>query len=107
MAPRSPSAVGGTMSGARTNPPHVVVASTRRSWSRDEKRAILAEARDPETTVSAVAGATVFTRACCSAGGEMRSMRSAPQRDQRSRRSFRCFYRARPTRRQWSARRLL
>jgi transposase len=43
------------MSGARTNPPHVVVASTRRSWSRDEKRAILAEARDPETTVSAVA----------------------------------------------------
>jgi len=43
------------MSGARTNPPYVVVASTRRSWSREEKRAILAETRDGETTVSAVA----------------------------------------------------
>lgn len=43
------------MSGPRTNPPHVVVASTRRSWSRDEKRAIVAEVRDGETTVSEVA----------------------------------------------------
>ena len=37
------------------NPPHVVVAGTRRSWSAEEKRAILAEAEDPTTTVSAVA----------------------------------------------------
>jgi transposase len=38
-----------------TNPAHVVVAGTRRSWSRDEKRAIIAETHDPGTTVSAVA----------------------------------------------------
>lgn len=37
------------------NPPHVVVASTRRSWSAEEKRAILAEAGDTTTSVSAVA----------------------------------------------------
>ena len=37
------------------NPPHVVVAGTRRSWSTDEKRAILAEARASTTTLSAVA----------------------------------------------------
>jgi transposase len=37
------------------NPTHVVVASTRRSWSRDQKRAIIAETQDPTTTVSAVA----------------------------------------------------
>ena len=37
------------------NPPHVVVAGTRRSWSTDEKRAILAEARESTTTISAVA----------------------------------------------------
>lgn len=43
------------MSGTRTNPPHVVVASTRRSWSREEKRGILAETRDPDATVLAVA----------------------------------------------------
>ena len=43
------------MSGPRTNPPYIVVASTRRSWSRAEKRAIVAETRDPGTTVSAVA----------------------------------------------------
>lgn len=43
------------MSGARTNPPHVIVASTRRSWSRDEKRAIIAEICDGEVTVSEVA----------------------------------------------------
>jgi transposase len=36
-------------------PPHVVVASSRRSWSTEEKRAILAEARDTTTSVSAVA----------------------------------------------------
>ena len=38
-----------------TNPPHVVVAGTRRTWSREQKRAILAEADDPATTASAVA----------------------------------------------------
>lgn len=38
-----------------TNPSHVVVAGTRRAWSPDEKRAILAEAEDPATTASAVA----------------------------------------------------
>ena len=38
-----------------TNPPHVVVAGTRRSWSREQKRAILVEADDPTTTASAVA----------------------------------------------------
>ena len=38
-----------------TNPPHAVVAGTRRSWSRDEKLAILAEARDAPTSISAVA----------------------------------------------------
>ncbi|MCW3038514.1 MAG: transposase [Solirubrobacterales bacterium] len=37
------------------NPPHVVVAGTRRSWSAEEKRTILAEARDTATSVSAVA----------------------------------------------------
>lgn len=43
------------MSGPTTNPPHVVIASTRRVWSREEKRAIIAETQDPTTTVSAVA----------------------------------------------------
>jgi len=38
-----------------TNPTHVMVASTRRSWSREQKQAILAEARNPATTISAVA----------------------------------------------------
>lgn len=38
-----------------TNPLHVVVAGTRRSWSREQKRAILSEADDPATTASAVA----------------------------------------------------
>ncbi len=37
------------------DPPHVVVAGTRRSWSAEEKRAILAEARETTTSVSAVA----------------------------------------------------
>lgn len=42
------------MSGPRT-PSHVVVASTRRSWSAEEKRAILAEAGEAETSISDVA----------------------------------------------------
>lgn len=37
------------------NPSHVVVAGTRRFWSAEEKRAILAEARESATTISAVA----------------------------------------------------
>ncbi|KAB7783801.1 Mobile element protein [Methylorubrum populi] len=35
--------------------PHVVVAGTQRSWSPEQKRAILAEAADTATTASAVA----------------------------------------------------
>ncbi|SFF72379.1 transposase [Methylobacterium sp. yr596] len=38
-----------------TNSPHVVVAGTRRVWSPEQKRAILAEANDPGTTASEVA----------------------------------------------------
>jgi transposase len=38
-----------------TNPPHIVVASTRRSWSREQKRAIITETQGTRTTVSAVA----------------------------------------------------
>ena len=38
-----------------TSPPHVVVAGTRRAWSPEQKRAILAEADEPGTTASAVA----------------------------------------------------
>jgi len=38
-----------------TNTPHIVVAGTRRTWSPEQKRAILAEAEDPATTASAVA----------------------------------------------------
>ena len=38
-----------------THPPHIVVASTRRTWSPEQKRAFLAEADDPTTTASAVA----------------------------------------------------
>lgn len=37
------------------NPTHVIVASTRRAWTREQKQAILAEAKNPATTVSAVA----------------------------------------------------
>jgi len=37
------------------NPTHVVVASTRRSWTRAQKQAVLAEAKNSATTVSAVA----------------------------------------------------
>lgn len=36
-------------------PPHVVVAVTRRAWSDDEKRTILAEAATTATSISAVA----------------------------------------------------
>ncbi len=43
------------MSGHVTNPTHVMVASTRRSWSREQKQAILAETQNPATTISAVA----------------------------------------------------
>ncbi|TFZ54886.1 transposase [Methylorubrum sp. Q1] len=35
--------------------PHIVVAGTRRTWSPERKRAILAEADDPATTASEVA----------------------------------------------------
>jgi len=38
-----------------TNPPHVVVATRRRSWSRAEKAAILAETLEPSATISTVA----------------------------------------------------
>lgn len=38
-----------------TNSPHVVVAGTRRVWSLEQKRTILAEADDPATTASEVA----------------------------------------------------
>ncbi|GJD36419.1 MULTISPECIES: IS66-like element accessory protein TnpA [Methylobacterium] len=38
-----------------TSPSHVVVAGTRRAWSPEQKRAILAEADVPGTSASAVA----------------------------------------------------
>jgi len=43
------------MSGPILSPSHTIVASTRRSWSRDQKRAIIAETQDSTTTISAVA----------------------------------------------------
>ena len=43
------------MSGPMSNPTHIVVASTRRAWTREQKQAILAEAKHPAVTVSAVA----------------------------------------------------
>ena len=43
------------MSGPTTTPPHVVIAGTRRAWSREEKRAIITETQTPATSVSAVA----------------------------------------------------
>ena len=43
------------MSGPMSNPTHIVVAGTRRSWTREQKQAILTEAKNPATTVSAVA----------------------------------------------------
>lgn len=38
-----------------SNPTHVVIAGTRRAWTREQKQAILAEAKNTSTTVSAVA----------------------------------------------------
>jgi transposase len=38
-----------------SNPTHIVVAGTRRSWTPEQKQAILAEAKSAATTVSAVA----------------------------------------------------
>jgi transposase len=38
-----------------SNPTHVVVAGTRRAWTPEQKQAILAEAKNAATTVSAVA----------------------------------------------------
>lgn len=43
------------MSGPGSDPPHIVVASTRRSWSREQKRAIIAETRTAGRTLSEVA----------------------------------------------------
>jgi transposase len=43
------------MSGPIANPPHIVIASTRRSWSAEQKRAIVAEAAATGATISAVA----------------------------------------------------
>src|ERR1700685_1911249 len=49
------------MSGPMSNPTHVVIAGTRRVWTREQKQAILAEAMNASTTVSAVAGRHGFT----------------------------------------------
>jgi transposase len=38
-----------------SNPTHVIVAGTRRSWTPEQKQVILAEAKNSATTVSAVA----------------------------------------------------
>jgi transposase len=43
------------MSGDRTSPRFDVVASTRRSWSREQKQAIVAEVEVPGASLSAVA----------------------------------------------------
>ena len=43
------------MSGPTANPAHIVIASTRRSWSAEQKLAIVAEAAAPGATISAVA----------------------------------------------------
>lgn len=43
------------MSGPMSSPTHVIVAGTRRAWTREQKQTILAEAKNPATTVSAVA----------------------------------------------------
>src|SRR5271167_3799564 len=43
------------MSGPMSTPTHVIVAGTRRSWTAEQKQAILAEAKNAATTVSAVA----------------------------------------------------
>lgn len=38
-----------------SNPTHVVIAGTRRAWTSEQKQAILAEAKNGSTTISAVA----------------------------------------------------
>jgi transposase len=43
------------MSGPTANPSHIVIASTRRSWSAEQKRAIVAEVQVAGTTISDVA----------------------------------------------------
>jgi hypothetical protein len=43
------------MSGSMSKPAHVVIAGTRRSWTREQRQAILTEARNALTTISAVA----------------------------------------------------
>lgn len=43
------------MSEPTANPTHIVIASTRRSWTAEQKQAILAETQDVGTTTSAVA----------------------------------------------------
>ena len=43
------------MSGPNADPAHIVIASTRRSWTPEQKQAILAEAQEAGTTASAVA----------------------------------------------------
>jgi transposase len=43
------------MSGPTANPAHIVIASTRRSWSAEQKRAIIAETQVAGVTTSAVA----------------------------------------------------
>jgi transposase len=43
------------MSGPVANPAHIVIASTRRSWSAEQKRAIIAETQVAGATTSAVA----------------------------------------------------
>jgi|ERR1700691_2321383 transposase len=43
------------MSGPMSSPTHIVIAGTRRGWTREQKQAILIEANNPATTVSAVA----------------------------------------------------
>ena len=43
------------MSGSAANPPHIVIAGTRRSWSVQQKREIVAEAQVAGATISEVA----------------------------------------------------
>jgi transposase len=43
------------MSGPMSSPTHVVIAGTRRAWTSEQKQAILAEAKNASTTISAVA----------------------------------------------------
>jgi transposase len=43
------------MSGSTAHPLHIVIASTRRSWTAEQKQAILTETQEAGTTASAVA----------------------------------------------------